>query len=425
MKRSMALGLVCSLVSPTACASPTTPGASIPSKNATVRAITSNCGARSRSTHGTLPNSGQGHSVPPGFSIQTIAQVNGARELAALPNGDLLVGTEGSTVYIVPNAEAASGKRVGTPQVFATLNDQQAAGVAFAPERCKIAFATTNAVWITPYQGGDLTAEHIVRIARVRTGPIAPHSDGDVHTTTSVTFASGLVYISVGSSCNACTEVDPTRAAVLTTHPRGGVKSKRATKIRNAIAIFTDPQSRHVWVGDAGQDDLPFGHPYEFIDDLSAHAGVADYGWPECEENHHAYTPGADCRHTVEPIVELPAYSTIIGAAFYPLSPTGRYAFPSAYRGGIFASAHGSWHTAPNGNSAASAQVVFIPMKGDVPVKRVDWHDPKTQWRQFVGGFQLAGTSRNGRPTGIAVGAEGSLFVADDTNGVIYRVRPR
>ena len=45
--------------------------------------------------------------VPSGLTIQTIANVGGARELVALPSGDLLAGTTGSSVYIVPNAEAS------------------------------------------------------------------------------------------------------------------------------------------------------------------------------------------------------------------------------------------------------------------------------------------------------------------------------
>jgi len=35
-----------------------------------------------------------------------------------------------------------------------------------------------------------------------------------------------------------------------------------------------------------------------------------------------------------------------------------------------------------------------------------------------------ANTNWTGRPTGIAVGSQDSLFVADDLNGVIYRIRP-
>lgn len=370
------------------------------------------------------PSEPQGLTVPSGFHIQRIAQVGTARELAALPNGDLLVGTGGSDVYIIPNAESTTGKSAGAPHVFATVNDREAEGVAFAAARCEIFIATTHGVWATRYTSGDQRAESVRRIASVRTGGIPPGSDGDVHTSTSVTYADGLVYASIGSSCNACTEIDPTRASIYTMMPGGKGFTKRATRIRNGIAIFTNPASSHVWVGGAGQDDLPFRHPYEYIDDLSSHPGVADYGWPECEENHHAYTTGADCSKTVEPLIELDAYSTIIGAAFYPIDQTGAYAFPSQYRGGIFAAAHGSWHTTPGGASAAASQVVFVPMIGDNPAKPVDWNTPTKQWTTFIGGLQEGGTSRRGRPTGVAVGSKGSLFVADDQNGVIYRVRP-
>ena len=159
--------------------------------------------------------------------------------------------------------------------------------------------------------------------------------------------------------------------------PDGSAFTQRAKRIRNAIALAVNPQTGSLWVGDAGQDDLPFGHPFEFLDDLSAHPGNADYGWPQCEENRHDYVPGYNCSNTVEPLVELPAYSTIIGAAFYPIRQGGHYAFPRPYRGGLFAAAHGSWHRDDHGCDAAPSRVVFIPMDGDRPAKSVDWRHPR------------------------------------------------
>ncbi len=366
--------------------------------------------------------------VPAGFILETIADVGGARELAALPNGDLIVGTRGSDVYIVPNAEGTPG----APRVFATFDDDLAAGVAFARDGKEIYVATMHHVWAIPYRG-ERAASHVHRIADVRTGPVAPGTDGDVHTTTSVAYSNGIVYVAAGSSCNAtmddgarpCEEVDSTRAAVSVMKPDGTAFAQRAKHIRNAIALAVNPQTGSVWVGDAGQDDLPFGHPYEFLDDLSARPGDADYGWPECEENHHAYSPGYRCSNTVEPLVELPAYSTIIGATFYPVHQSGSYAFSQQYRGGLFASVHGSWHRNGEGCDAAPSRVVFIAMDGDRPTKSVDWTNPSTQWTDFVTGFQAGCTSRIGRASGIAVGPEGSLFVADDAAGAIYRVRPK
>jgi glucose/arabinose dehydrogenase len=363
-----------------------------------------------------------GPKVPSNFSIQTIAQIGNARELVALPDGDLLVGTSGSQVYIVPNAESATP---GTPAVFATLNDTFASGVAFSAKHKEIYIATNAGIWETKYVAGRRRAVGVHRIAQVRTGPISPHSDGDVHKTTSVAYSdtADILYISVGSSCNACGEVDPTRASILTLPGGKGALHKIATRIRNAIATTISP-SGALWVGGAGQDDLPFGHPYEFLDDVTAHTPIADYGWPECEENRVPYRPTSrNCNVTVAPLAEMPAYSTIIGAIFYPLNMKGAYAFPQSYRGALFAAAHGSWHTDSKGY-AAEPQVAVFGMNGDQPAIPVDWQNPNAQWKTFVGGFQ-SGMSRIGRPTGLAVGPEGSLFIGDDDAGVVYRVRPR
>ncbi|HEY1680726.1 MAG TPA: hypothetical protein VGF98_03710 [Candidatus Tumulicola sp.] len=359
--------------------------------------------------------------VPSGFRIDVVAQISGPRELVALPDGDLIVGTSSSDVYVLPNAE---GTTPGTPRVFATANDELASGVAFSARHKEIYIATNEHVWATRYVPGRRRAGALNSIAKVRTGPVAPHSDGDVHKTTSVAFsdASNMLYIGVGSSCNACVEVDPTRASILTLPGGRGALHKIATRIRNAIAMTISPGNA-LWVGDAGQDSLPFGHPFEFLDDVTSHPPVADYGWPVCEEDHVRYSSSAiSCNSTVAPLAELPAYSTIIGAIFYPTSSAGRYSFPAKFRGALFAAAHGSWHTT-GGGYAAAPQVAFFAMHGDQPAIPVDWENSSAQWRTFVGGFQN-GTQRIGRPTGLAIGKEGSLFVADDDAGVIYRVRP-
>src|ERR1700709_2574147 len=69
--------------------------------------------------------------VPSGFKMEVIARVDSARELAALPNGDLLVATNGGEMDIVPNAEADGlpGKSVK----FADALDNNPAGVFYNP----------------------------------------------------------------------------------------------------------------------------------------------------------------------------------------------------------------------------------------------------------------------------------------------------
>ena len=357
--------------------------------------------------------------VPSGFVANVVADVGGARELAALPNGDLLVATSGSTITIVPNADGPG--IAGNAATFASLPDSPAQGIAFGGGFVFV--ATQYGVYRSAYTTG-MTSGAFTKIASVRTGSVAPNSDGDVHTTSSVAVTGGTLYVGVGSSCNACTETDPTRATVQRMNLDGSGMTTQATRIRNAIALATDPASGNVWAGGAGQDDLPSGHPYEFIDPVSTHAAPADYGWPVCEENHIAYTNGANCANTIAPALEFPAYSTLIGATFYPATQAGPYVFPAAWRGGLFVSAHGSWHSSNAGIPLDPPHVAFAPFGGAAPARAVNWSDPTAQWNDFFTGFQASDGSRIGRTTGVAVGPNGSLFVADDQTGNIYRIRP-
>jgi glucose/arabinose dehydrogenase len=83
---------------------------------------------------------------------------------------------------------------------------------------------------------------------------------------------------------------------------------------------------------------------------------------------------------------------------------------------------HGSWH-ASGGVPVAAPRVAFVPFSGAAPARAVNWSDPTAQWSDFFNGFQN-GATRYGRPTGVAVGAQGSLFIADDAAGAVYRIRP-
>jgi glucose/arabinose dehydrogenase len=393
--------------------------------DATVPSACSGAGLSTVSPGPTPPQAGA-FTVPSGFVLETLAAVKGARELAALPNGDLLVATSGSNIYLVPGAESSGA--AGTPVVFATIPDSPAQGIAFVASSCMIYVGAQHGIYAMAYVDKQQSAQPGTAIARVRTGSVSPNrpsGDTDVHSTTSVGFAGGTLYAGVGSSCNACVEVDPTRASIQASMPSGAQMVTRATRIRNPIALATNPATGTLWAGGAGQDNLPEGHPYEFFDAVTLHSGGANYGWPFCEENQLAYAGDAGCAATVAPLVELPAYSTLIGAVFYPKGQAGAHAFPAGYRGGAFLTAHGSWHTLSGGAYASAPRVAYVPMNGDSPVTPVDWADPTKQWTEFVGGFQLAdGVTRIGRPTGIAVGSQGSLFVADDQNGLVYRIRP-
>jgi glucose/arabinose dehydrogenase len=344
-----------------------------------------------------------------GFSIEPIATIQRARELAAAPNGDLFVGTLGQDVYIIPHADASGS--AGAPRVFVHLDDSPAAGVAFSDNALYV--GTQFAVWRIPYRTGDLRT----RSAPQKLASVRPSGVARDHITTSVAVAKGVLYASVGSSCNACRpDLDETRATV--GRISGGGYQIIARNIRNAIALTANENTGSIWAGVAGQDELPAGHPYEIFDDVSTHAPQADYGWPTCYENHR----GSGCGGVTVSRVVFPAYATPIGAVFYPQDPGGRYIFPARFRGGAFVTLHGSWHGPPY----VAPAVVFVPMTGDSPATGVDWNDPRKQWTQFVGSYQDDGSDRRiGRPTGITIGPQSDIFLADDVNGTIYRIRPK
>jgi len=358
--------------------------------------------------------------IAAGFTIARIATVEGARELAFAPNGDLFVGTSGSDVYIVPNADASAP---GRPRVFAHFNDSPAAGVALNDGFLYV--GTQFAVWRIPYR----TADRSARAAPEKLAPVRTSGISSDHVTTSVAVAKGLLYASVGASCDACVpEVDDSRATI--GRVANGKYEIVARNIRNAIALATNENTGSLWAGVAGEDDLPLGHPYEFLDDVIAHPLPANYGWPYCYEDRKSNPvsrwSGHDCRGSVVPRIVMPAYETPIGAVFYPQHPQGRYAFPAKYAGGVFVTLHGSWHGPAQGFSGFSPpRVLFVAMHGDSPAHPVDWSNAATQWSEFLGGFQSGGLeARIGRPTGIAVGPQGDLFVADDDQGAVYRIRP-
>lgn len=345
--------------------------------------------------------------VPSGFAAERIATVSRARELAVAPNGDLFVGTLGTGIYVVPDAE----KNAGEPRLFATIDDAPVAGVFLAGDTLYAGGLT--GVYRIPYRAGDREARAPAqKIANVRTG------GRGVHVTTTVAFSKGTLYASVGSTCNACAESDPTRATVQAMSPDGKNMHARAVAIRNAIALAVQPGTGDVWAGVAGRDDLEHGHPYEIFDAVTAHAGTPDYGWLTCYDDRKPIG-GASCANVVVPRVVFPAYDTPIGAAFYPTDHKGAYAFPASYRGGVFVTLHGSWHQPP-----VAPRVAFVAFRGDAPARGVDWTNPDAQWTEFVGGCQAADGARACRPTGVAVGTDGSLFVGDDSTGAIYRIRP-
>jgi mono/diheme cytochrome c family protein len=147
-----------------------------------------------------------------------------------------------------------------------------------------------------------------------------------------------------------------------------------------------------------------------------------DYGWPEC------YFDGAQKKLVLAPeyggdggkSVGLCATRTP-PAAFFPahwapndLLIVTSDKFPAAYRGGAFIAFHGSWNRAPAPQGGYN--VVFQPMTdGKASQHFVVFADG------FAGAEKEPGRAAH-RPSGLAMGSDGALFISDDQRGRIWRV---
>jgi glucose/arabinose dehydrogenase len=218
---------------------------------------------------------------------------------------------------------------------------------------------------------------------------------GGHSTRTIAVLPDGQLLLSVGSSCNACTEGDARRAAINLVPPEGGSSRPYMTGLRNAVGLWVDPATGRTWATNMGRDlmgdDLPPETIYEVVDG-------ADAGWPRC---HAGSIPdpqfGGDgaCEGVATPVATFGAHTA-------PLALVG-------WESHLVVALHGSW----NRSEKAGYAVWWLPWDGQ----------PAGQPEPFATGFLPAGAEAAlGRPAGLAVGVDGALYVSDDKSGYIYRI---
>jgi len=225
------------------------------------------------------------------------------------------------------------------------------------------------------------------------------------HTTRTVLAGpDGKLYVAVGSSCNVCNESDPRRAAVWVYQPDGSGGRLFSKGLRNAVGLAVNPWNKRVWATNNGRDLMGDDTPPETVNALQ---DGADFGWPRCHAGDVIdpdYGKARSCDGVAQPLVKMQAHSAPLGLAFYQGD-----GFPAQYRG-LFVAFHGSW----NRSVPTGYKVVFIPLDGDGKVSGPP--------QDFATGWLVSGTKALGRPVGLTVGADGALYVSDDTGGRIYRI---
>ena len=339
--------------------------------------------------------------APDGFHVSVFAQdIDGPRMLVFSPGGVLLVSESGEGRVVALPDPQHTGKAAKTVTVLENLNEPH--GLAFYEG--KLYVAENDKLRRYNWDESKLQASNPKKLTDLPTG--------GGHSTRSIMFHGGKMYVSAGSSCNACIEKDPRRAAVMEFNPDGTGQKVFAKGLRNAVGLAVSPKTDTVWATVNGRDMLGDDLPPEVIVDLGKNGG--DFGWPYCYGNHvpdsNFTKPGDDrCRSVIGPKVQMQAHSAPLGLAFYE-----GVRFPAEYKNSIFVAFHGSWNrSVPTGYKI-------------VRVKLDDRGQPQNGAEDFITGWLAPGERRRGqwmgRPVGIVFGSDEAMYVSDDSAGVIYRV---
>ncbi len=354
--------------------------------------------------------------APSGFTVtQYTTGLDHPRLIRTAPNGDFFVAMSNSNKVMVFRGVGADGK----PKQVATFADNlsQPFGIAFYPAKNPkwVYIGNTDSVIRYPYKDGDMTAS----------GPSEKLADlpgggklrGGGHWTRDIAFSADgkRMFVSVGSHSNIddpdTHPAEEHRADVLEFTPQGKFVKVYASGIRNCVGEAIQPGTGDLWCSTNERDMLGDNLVPDYITHIQE-GGF--YGWPWFYMGGPGggkQDPRLEGKHpelqskVITPDVLLQPHFASLEMAFYEGSQ-----FPADYKGSIFAAEHGSW----NKSHRAGYEVVMAPVK-----------DGKAtgEFEDFLTGFVTPDGKVWGRPVGVTVAKDGSMFVTDDGSGSIWHVR--
>lgn len=275
--------------------------------------------------------------------------------------------------------------------------------------------ASSTTIWSTPL---DAFAPRVL---------VDGLPDGGQHPNRMVRIGpDGFMYVSIGSSCNDCAEENQLERATLVRYSLDGRQREFvANGLRNTIGYDWSLVTGELWGMDHGSDWRGDAVPPE---ELNRIAAGNHYGWPICyaeaevdpatqaRPEQVALKPGQAmpsrqpltreqfCAQTLPSVLTTTPHSAPMAMRFYD-----GHQFPPKYRDDAFVAMRGSWNRA-NTRGYNVMRVVFTP---DGQPRTIE---------HFMTGLRGGDSEVYGRPVGIAIAADGSLLVSDDTVGNVYRI---
>ena len=395
--------------------------------------------------------------LPAGFCATVFADnIGHARHLVVAPNGAVYVNTWSGTYY---------GNDTPPPGGFlVALQDINGDGQADVTARFGDTIEQGNhgGTGIALYKGALYaeTNDRIVGYALPKDG-ITPTGEpetivsglpltGDHPMHPFAIDAKGKLFIDVATTTNSCQAQNrmpnvPGDKPCTELETRGGIwrydanktgqtfspAERYATGIRNADGITIDQSGLGLYAAQQGRDELYENWPKLYNENQGANLPAEellqvkqgdDFGWPACYfdnvQQKLVLAPeyGGDggktvgvCAQKKGPVAFFPAHWAPNDLMLYNGTQ-----FPTAYQDGAFIAFHGSWNRAPLPQGGYN--VVFQPLaNGKASGKYVIFADG------FAGGHLDPGQAAH-RPSGVATGPDGSLYIADDQHGRIWRV---